>query len=220
MSFYPKLKHGLLIATAVVIAITALAWSGSGTGDKYHRFNEQDSVPSRKHHHTNSQSKKIREKDPGNELMKPDHSLHRLNDCMEDVNIESIGEEIENAIKDVHQELLELSIDPETIQVQIDESIEGLDIEKINMEIERAVQQAHENIDIKEIESEISRSINKALDEMKTENFRKSVEEVNSIDGEDTGDELENASEEVENNKIDAGEEIDESNEALKSYQE
>jgi hypothetical protein len=168
MSLNPRFKYGLLVAAPVMIAITALAWSGSSTANNNHYyFNNQDTIPA-KHHPTHKQLKEIREEDEDQQWSDSDHSMECFDEDIEDADFESINEQVERALQKVDEQIeqLHLQIDPETLRDQINESLQDIDVENINEEIEDAVQQALENVDINEIESEIRRSLNDALKEI------------------------------------------------------
>ena len=109
-------------------------------------------------------------------------AIEESGDRFDDADWSGVGEQVENALRDVEQELRELQLDPDAIQQQIDESLKSVDMEKINREIERAVQQAGENIDIKEIQEGIRRSIDEAMEEIGNEASCGNMEENDEAD--------------------------------------
>jgi hypothetical protein len=169
MSISLRLRYGLLIAAPVAIDISAIAWSDNKTANNNYRLNKQDSVPSRKHHSTDTRVEKRCDKDADRELRSFDEAMENVNEQLADVDWGNIGDQVEAALNEANEEMIELRLDPEIIQKQIDESIENLHMEKINREIGRTVQQAMENIDFKEIESEINQSVHDALDKASEE---------------------------------------------------
>ncbi|MBS1600974.1 MAG: hypothetical protein JST75_22365 [Bacteroidetes bacterium] len=171
--FNPKIRITLLIATTVLLGITAIAWSGSGTANRNNFFNKQDTVPFPKHP---SPDKEIKWHDEEVEMQVNDADFDNEFECDfdgENFDIESINDRIENALREVEDQIQELhsEMDPESIRQQVEESLQDIDIENINEDIEQAVQQAVENIDFKQIESEIRRSVNETVKEIKQQRF-------------------------------------------------
>ena len=176
--FNPKHRSGLLIATAVLFAVVAIAWKGREKTNTPH-FNYQDTVPTPKKSSTHKKVKKIDNtihvevNDCDDNISDIEEINDEINDEMESVDWNTIDEQIENALDEVQEHIDELHerIDPETITNEVEGSLKNIDVENLHEEIERAVQQAIENIDFNEIESEIRRSVDKAVKEVKEQRY-------------------------------------------------
>jgi len=173
MSFNPKISPAILIATTLLLATVVVSWSGGQSGVNNDRLNKQDSVPSAKHRNQHKQSVKRITVNNQTQWNESENDNECFNEEIEDVDWDSINEEVENALREVeeHIENLHMEINPERLRERVEESLQDIDVENLNEEIEQAVQQAIENIDFNEIESEIRRSVNQAVEEIKAQRF-------------------------------------------------
>lgn len=156
-----RLKHVLLTTAAVAATMITLAGPGSGTYQANKQSNKLDTIPSKDHSYPPTKEKAC-DRDVERGLKELDRAMDRISDKIENIDWEKINKQVERAVRAANKEVAK-----------------EVDFEKIKKETARAVQHARENIDLKEIEADVERSMEKVNEELRSEQFHKSIEEVN-----------------------------------------
>jgi chromosome segregation ATPase len=221
MKLHFKSKYWLVAIVPVGMTLIGLAWQRTEPGNANNNYNAQDTLPSKSRSKTIKGDNDVRnEKDIDKEMRKLDEALEKLDGKLENIDWEKINKQIESSVKKAQEEMERNHVDMEKIQQEVERSLKDIDVEKIKKETALAMQQVKENIDINKINDEVQKSLETVKEQMNSDAFRKSMEEIKKVDIDQIKKELENVKDEMKKNKVNIKEEIDNAKEDIKKAKE
>ncbi|MES1222607.1 MAG: hypothetical protein ABUT20_44340 [Bacteroidota bacterium] len=217
------LKHWLIAALPVIIAVTAIAWQ---TKEKKNTAGLQqsysDTIPSKKEAHKNLRVFDEDEdaKDIDDDIRKLDDALKNADGKLNNIDWDKIHDEVQKALEKANEAIDHQHIDMEKIQKDVDEAMKNIDFEKIERETKKAMQHAAENIDFKKMQDDINKSLAEEKEYFNSDAFKESLEAVKKVNMDEVRENVDAAMKELKDNKVDMEEAMSNAREEIKNAKE
>ena len=188
----------MLIGFCITIGCITMAFQDSSNVKTKKQHAITDTVPGKKNNFD------FDKKDFDKSFEEMNKELENAANKIKDIDFEKLSQQIQESIK---------KIDLDKIKVEIENSMKKVDMDKIKADIRKSMKE----IDYEKISADVQRAVKDATASINTEEIRKELEQLKTLNLEEIKGEMNNAREEMEKNKDKIKQDLEKAKEEMKN---